>query len=237
VPEFDTPWLRELILPPFRIVYRLDNGQVRTEHLAQRAVDGRSIRRERLASSRSRSCAPVYFGRKYLVDDRPRRAIEAAARSAARAAGHAAATAHGAGHARHAAAYAVTAAADAGVPAASERDRQRHRLPEHLQTVGCPPSAADSRGCPPSAAGSRGCPPSAAGSRGRPPSAAGSRDRVFASSGGAATSSSGPTVRRWPALGPCAPRRCPAGPRRLRRTLFGSTPGSPRSSWPRRFPP
>lgn len=29
VPEFDTPWLRELVHPPFRIVYRLDHERVR----------------------------------------------------------------------------------------------------------------------------------------------------------------------------------------------------------------
>lgn len=29
VPEFDTPLLRELIHPPFRIVYRIDDGNVR----------------------------------------------------------------------------------------------------------------------------------------------------------------------------------------------------------------
>lgn len=29
VPEFDTPWLRELVRPPFRIVYRLGNEHVR----------------------------------------------------------------------------------------------------------------------------------------------------------------------------------------------------------------
>lgn len=29
VPEFDTPWLRELVHPPFRIVYRLDDDRVR----------------------------------------------------------------------------------------------------------------------------------------------------------------------------------------------------------------
>jgi plasmid stabilization system protein ParE len=28
VPEFETPWLRELELPPFRIVYRRDDGAV-----------------------------------------------------------------------------------------------------------------------------------------------------------------------------------------------------------------
>ena len=28
VPEFETPWLRELELPPFRIVYRRDEAQV-----------------------------------------------------------------------------------------------------------------------------------------------------------------------------------------------------------------
>jgi toxin ParE1/3/4 len=29
VPEFEQPWLRELIRPPFRIVYRVDGGRVR----------------------------------------------------------------------------------------------------------------------------------------------------------------------------------------------------------------
>lgn len=29
VPEFDTPWLRELVHPPFRIVYRVDGVRVR----------------------------------------------------------------------------------------------------------------------------------------------------------------------------------------------------------------
>ncbi len=29
VPEFGVPWLRELILAPFRIVYRLDDARVR----------------------------------------------------------------------------------------------------------------------------------------------------------------------------------------------------------------
>jgi toxin ParE1/3/4 len=29
VPEFETPWLRELIHPPFRIVYRIDDDRVR----------------------------------------------------------------------------------------------------------------------------------------------------------------------------------------------------------------
>jgi toxin ParE1/3/4 len=29
VPEFDVPWLRELIRPPFRIVYRVDDQRVR----------------------------------------------------------------------------------------------------------------------------------------------------------------------------------------------------------------
>lgn len=28
VPEFETPWLRELEMPPFRIVYRRDDGRV-----------------------------------------------------------------------------------------------------------------------------------------------------------------------------------------------------------------
>ena len=29
VPEFEQPWLRELIRPPFRIVYRLDSDRIR----------------------------------------------------------------------------------------------------------------------------------------------------------------------------------------------------------------
>jgi plasmid stabilization system protein ParE len=29
VPEFDQPWLRELVRPPFRIVYRLDGERIR----------------------------------------------------------------------------------------------------------------------------------------------------------------------------------------------------------------
>jgi toxin ParE1/3/4 len=29
VPEFEQPWLRELIRPPFRIVYRLDGDRIR----------------------------------------------------------------------------------------------------------------------------------------------------------------------------------------------------------------
>ena len=29
VPEFETPWLRELIYPPFRIVYRIGEDRVR----------------------------------------------------------------------------------------------------------------------------------------------------------------------------------------------------------------
>jgi hypothetical protein len=108
-----------------------------------------------------------YFEEKYPEDDRPRRALEAgrgwvrgersmsevraaalaahaaardafhaAARAAARAAGHAAATVHVAGHARHAAAYAITAAGSAS--AATERDWQYRRLPEHLRSVAFP---------------------------------------------------------------------------------------------------
>jgi plasmid stabilization system protein ParE len=29
VPEFDQPWLRELVRPPFRVVYRVDGERVR----------------------------------------------------------------------------------------------------------------------------------------------------------------------------------------------------------------
>lgn len=46
VPEFDTPWLRELEHPPFRIVYRRDEGAVtvvrvcRSERLMDPALPG-----------------------------------------------------------------------------------------------------------------------------------------------------------------------------------------------------
>ena len=46
VPEFDTAWLRELILPPFRIIYRRDEDLVtivrvwRSERLLDLDVEG-----------------------------------------------------------------------------------------------------------------------------------------------------------------------------------------------------
>ena len=46
VPEFDTAWLRELEHPPFRIVYRCDEGLVtvvriwRSERLMDETLDG-----------------------------------------------------------------------------------------------------------------------------------------------------------------------------------------------------
>jgi plasmid stabilization system protein ParE len=46
VPEFDTPWLREVLLPPFRIVYRREAAGVvvvrvwRSERLMDRSLDG-----------------------------------------------------------------------------------------------------------------------------------------------------------------------------------------------------
>ena len=46
VPEFETPWLRELELPPFRIVYRRDDSFVtivrvwRSERLMDPNLDG-----------------------------------------------------------------------------------------------------------------------------------------------------------------------------------------------------
>jgi plasmid stabilization system protein ParE len=46
VPEFDTPWLREVLLPPFRIVYRREAADVavvrvwRSERLMDRSLDG-----------------------------------------------------------------------------------------------------------------------------------------------------------------------------------------------------
>jgi len=48
VPEFDTPWLRELELPPFRIVYRREAASVivvrvwRSERLMDPSLDGRA---------------------------------------------------------------------------------------------------------------------------------------------------------------------------------------------------
>ena len=48
VPEFDTPWLRELQLPPFRIVYRREAASVivvrvwRSERLMDPSLDGRA---------------------------------------------------------------------------------------------------------------------------------------------------------------------------------------------------
>lgn len=46
VPEFETPWLRELELPPFRIVYRRDEALItivrvwRSERLMDPGLDG-----------------------------------------------------------------------------------------------------------------------------------------------------------------------------------------------------
>jgi toxin ParE1/3/4 len=46
VPEFDTPWLRELVLPPFRIVYRREATAVivvrvwRSERLMDASLGG-----------------------------------------------------------------------------------------------------------------------------------------------------------------------------------------------------
>ncbi len=45
VPEFDQPWLRELIRPPFRIVYRLDGDRIRIVRVwrSERPMAGRPI--------------------------------------------------------------------------------------------------------------------------------------------------------------------------------------------------
>ena len=73
VPEFDQPWLRELIRPPFRIVYRLEPERVRivrvwrTERLmagsagaTERAVDaGASIQGRSASSDDKLSAADV----------------------------------------------------------------------------------------------------------------------------------------------------------------------------------
>jgi plasmid stabilization system protein ParE len=46
VPEFDTTWLRELVHPPFRIVYRLEPDRIRvirvwrSERLMDELLDG-----------------------------------------------------------------------------------------------------------------------------------------------------------------------------------------------------
>ncbi|GAB4253277.1 MAG: type II toxin-antitoxin system RelE/ParE family toxin [Thermoleophilia bacterium] len=42
VPEFEVSWLRELIRPPFRIVYRVDDEQVRVVRVwrSERLPDG-----------------------------------------------------------------------------------------------------------------------------------------------------------------------------------------------------
>lgn len=51
VPEFETPWLRELELPPFRIVYRRDESLVtivrvrRSERLMDPDLDGNAEQR------------------------------------------------------------------------------------------------------------------------------------------------------------------------------------------------
>jgi hypothetical protein len=98
---------------------------------------GRAWARGELTVSKARAAA-------FAAHAAARDAHHAAVRAAARAAGHAAATAHVAGHARHAAAYAINAAmvaaipSDAGTAAATERDWQRRRLPEHLRPVAFP---------------------------------------------------------------------------------------------------
>ena len=49
VPEFDVPWLREIIRGPFRIVYRVDQERVRvvrvwrSERLMVDALDGETL--------------------------------------------------------------------------------------------------------------------------------------------------------------------------------------------------
>ena len=95
-----------------------------------------------------------YFEESYPEDDRPRKAIAAgrawvrgelsvskaraaafAAHAAARDADHAAARA-----AARAAGHAAAIPSDAGTAAATERDWQRRRLPEHLRPVAFAPA-------------------------------------------------------------------------------------------------
>ena len=53
VPEFETPWLRELELPPFRIIYRRGEGVVtvvrvwRSERLMNPELGGNAVSNER----------------------------------------------------------------------------------------------------------------------------------------------------------------------------------------------
>jgi hypothetical protein len=119
----------ERVLPYFEEKYPKDDRP-------RKALEaGRAWVRGEIAMSEVRAAA-------FAAHAAARDAVHAAARAAARAAGHAAATAHVAGHARHAAAYAVAAATDAAVPtdaaAATERDWQYRRLPEHLRPVAFP---------------------------------------------------------------------------------------------------
>jgi len=115
----------ERVLPYFEDKYPKDDRP-------RKAIEaGRAWVRGEMAMTEARAAA-------FAAHAAARDATDAAARSAARAAGHAAATAHVAAHARHAAAYAVTAAVDAGVTAATERDWQYRRLPEHLRPVAFP---------------------------------------------------------------------------------------------------
>jgi len=124
----------EHVLPYFEEVYSEDDRP-------RKAIEAvRAWARGDLAMSKAREAA-------FAAHAAARDADHVEARAAARAAGHAAATAHVADHARHAAAYAVTAATaaanltDAGDAAATERDWQYRRLPEHLRPVVFPSSA------------------------------------------------------------------------------------------------
>jgi len=121
----------EHVLPYFEEKYPKDDR-------TRKAVEaGRAWVRGEMACGEARAAAVAAHAA-------AREADEGAARAAARAAGHAAATAHMAAHARHAAAYGVKAATYAAVPtdaaaaAATERDWQYRRLPEHLRPVAFP---------------------------------------------------------------------------------------------------
>ena len=122
----------EHVLPYFEEKYPEDNRP-------RKALEaGRAWAYGELAMSKARDAA---FAAHAAARDADHAAARAAAGAAARAAGHAAATAHVADHARHAAAYAVIAATDAANPidtgdaAATEREWQYWRLPEHLRPV------------------------------------------------------------------------------------------------------
>jgi plasmid stabilization system protein ParE len=62
VPEFDQPWLRELVRPPFRIVYRLEPDRVRIVRVwrAERLMAGLDLATGAHAADESRTAADSF---------------------------------------------------------------------------------------------------------------------------------------------------------------------------------